>query len=123
MRSTAWDWTARWKRLRALKVAAMASGETRPDSKTLPPRGVISRSSWRDLSWWATTRAILSRQELEPISMAANVGMEEMALIGKIHEEGRRARDEGIGNRDQGPGDSAQGFSGAGPCGCGREGR
>src|SRR4051794_37408390 len=53
----------------------MASGEIRPDSKTLEPRRVTSRSSCRGFNWCDTTRAILRRQELEPTSMAAKVGM------------------------------------------------
>src|SRR3954470_12509628 len=84
--------TARWKRLRARSVAAMASGEIKPDSKTLEPRRVTSRSSCSVFNWCATTRAILSRHELEPTSMAAKVGMgprytTAMARIFKRDEE------------------------------------
>lgn len=51
----------------------MASGETNPVSKTLVPKRVTSRSSCKVFRRCATTRAILSRQELDPISMAAKV--------------------------------------------------
>ncbi len=53
----------------------MASGDTSPDSKTLAPNRVTSRSSCTVRNWCATTLEIFNLQELEPISMAAKVGM------------------------------------------------
>src|ERR1700679_2318453 len=73
----------------------MASGEMSPVSKTLPPRRVTSRSSARVLSRCACTRAIFNLQELEPMSIAAKVGMNYFGAlrkknrpIAKIHEGG-----------------------------------
>ena len=56
-------------------MAAMASGEIRPVSKTLLPSRVTSRSSCSVFNRCAETLAIFNLQELEPISMAANVGI------------------------------------------------
>src|ERR1700742_1979501 len=56
-------------------VFAMASGEITPVSNTLSPSRVTSRSSCSVLSLCACTDAIANRQELDPISIAANVGM------------------------------------------------
>src|SRR5581483_3021060 len=53
----------------------MASGEMRPDSNTDDPSRVTSRSSCSVFKRCDTTRAIFRRQELDPTSIAAKVGM------------------------------------------------
>jgi hypothetical protein len=63
--------------LSARSVAVIASGEISPDSKTLAPSLVTSRSSCKVRNWCATTFAIFNLQELEPISIAAKVGMKD----------------------------------------------
>src|ERR1035437_4349169 len=54
----------------------MACGSSVPLAKTLSPRRVTSRSSWRVSRRPRTALAILSRTEFEPISTAAKVGMQ-----------------------------------------------
>src|SRR5208283_592082 len=76
--------TARKKRLSALSVAAIDSGETRPDSNTLAPSRVTSRSSWTTRRLCCTTRAIFSLHEFEPISTAAKVCIDSGVPWGKI---------------------------------------
>src|ERR1017187_5341922 len=56
-------------------VVAIASGEMTPVWKTLSPRRTTSRSSCSVLRRCCCTDAILRRTELEPISIAANVGI------------------------------------------------
>src|ERR1035437_3877125 len=56
-------------------VLAIASGEMTPVWKTLSPRRTTSRSSCSVLRRCCCTDAILRRTELEPISIAANVGI------------------------------------------------
>src|ERR1035438_10060978 len=56
-------------------VFATPSGEISPDSNTLEPSLVTSRSSARVFKRCATTLAIFNLHEFEPISIAANVGI------------------------------------------------
>src|SRR5438105_14663168 len=56
-------------------VCSIAFGEKEPVRKTLSPRRVTSRSSWRVWRRLPRVLAILRRTELEPISTAAKVGI------------------------------------------------
>src|SRR6202012_1129557 len=74
-------------------LAPIAPGKTTPDSKTLAPSRVTSRSSANVFRRCVTTLAIFNLQEFDPISIAANVGIgvfyalpEEESPSAKIHD-------------------------------------
>src|SRR5580698_3122899 len=77
----------------------MESGETSPDSKTLEPSRVTSRSSCTTRRRCCTTRAIFNLHEFEPISIAAKVCIaslgpgNNLAIARTIHERGTRFHD------------------------------
>jgi hypothetical protein len=78
--STTRSCVAFWNRLRARIVMAIASGEITPVWKTLSPSRTTSRSWCSIFRWCCCTSAIFSRTELDPISMAANVGKLEVSF-------------------------------------------
>src|ERR1035438_6055973 len=70
----------------------MACGSSVPLAKTLSPRRVTSRSSWRVSRRPRTALAILSRTEFEPISTAAKVGMQFQIPVSACETDGPRRR-------------------------------